>query len=93
MEQPEAIARTLGYGGRFHHDGRVKLGGLDNNSEAMTSIKNLMIAGCGTSYFAGLYGTVALRIACCSPISLLRYSFDRNARQRCFSLLASFTAS
>jgi len=27
MEQPEAVARTLGYGGRFGGDGAVRLGG------------------------------------------------------------------
>jgi len=65
MEQPEAIARTLGYGGRFHPDGRVKLGGLDNNRDTLLGINNLLLAGCGTSYFAGLYGVHLMQYLKC----------------------------
>jgi len=65
MEQPEAIARTLNYGGRLSDDGLVKLGGLQANSDLLLSVKNLVIAACGTSYFAGQYGTRLMRSLKC----------------------------
>lgn len=60
-EQPEAISRALGYGGRFDQQGQVKLGGLDNKKEEMLGIKHLVMAACGTSYFASMYGAKLLR--------------------------------
>ncbi len=61
LEQPEAIARTLNHGARILDDVRVKLGGLEQNAERLLSIKHLIIAACGTSYNAGLYGGLAMR--------------------------------
>lgn len=56
MEQPDAISKTLNYGGRFDDEQTVKLGGLDVNKTTLLKIQNLIITGCGTSYHAGLYG-------------------------------------
>lgn len=61
LEQPEAIARTLNHGARILNDTNVKLGGLEQNAERLLSIKHLVIAACGTSYHAGLYGGLAMR--------------------------------
>lgn len=61
MEQPEAISRTLGYGGRFDHAGNVKLGGMDDSRDRLLAIKHLLISGCGTSMFAGQYGAKLMR--------------------------------
>ena len=55
LEQPEAIARALSYGARMNGK-RVVLGGLDMNAETMSSIKNLIITGCGTSRHAAEFG-------------------------------------
>jgi len=56
LEQPEAVARSLNYGGRLMGgDNMVKLGGLDDYSK-IKSIDNLIIAACGTSHLAGKYG-------------------------------------
>lgn len=39
LEQPEAIARSLSYGARIDGDkNRVVLGGLDKNSEMLSSV-------------------------------------------------------
>ena len=54
-EQPEAIARALGFGGRLGSD-RILLGGLDGNFDRLSKIKHLMIAACGTSLHAAKYG-------------------------------------
>lgn len=61
MEQPDALIRVLNNGGRLPSETEVKLGGLDRNKDALLTIKHLVIAACGTSYHAGLYGALAMR--------------------------------
>ncbi len=61
MEQPEALQRTLNHGARLPSDLDVKLGGLDRNKDALLGIKHLVIAACGTSLHAGMYGALAMR--------------------------------
>ena len=53
-EQKESCQRAVSYGGRLLSDNRVKLGGLESNKENLKNIDNLILLGCGTSYFAGL---------------------------------------
>uniref|UniRef100_A0A0H5RK65 Glutamine--fructose-6-phosphate aminotransferase [isomerizing] n=1 Tax=Spongospora subterranea TaxID=70186 RepID=A0A0H5RK65_9EUKA len=60
-EQPEAISRALGYGGRINRGGIVKLGGLQANEESLSTINHLVIAACGTSLFASQYGAAVMR--------------------------------
>jgi len=55
VEQPEAIARALGFGGRMS-DERVYLGGLDKNEKLLSQIKLLVMSACGTSLNAAKYG-------------------------------------
>lgn len=55
VEQPEAIARALGFGGRLGAD-RIYLGGLDKNFEQLSKIKHITLAACGTSLNAARYG-------------------------------------
>jgi len=57
MEQPESLSRALNYGGRLLGEDSVKLGGLSSNQETIENIKHLVIAACGTSLFAGLFGS------------------------------------
>lgn len=61
MEQPDALLRTLNNGARLLNDFEVKLGGLDRNKEMLLGIRHLVIAACGTSYHAGLYGALGMR--------------------------------
>lgn len=61
MEQPQAVARTLNYGSRLDGNEGAKLGGLQENREKLLSIKHLVIAACGTSLFAGMYGSLLMR--------------------------------
>jgi len=56
MEQPIAISNSLNFGGRLLGDSNAKLGGLEENLHRMLSIENLVIAACGTSHFASIYG-------------------------------------
>jgi glutamine---fructose-6-phosphate transaminase (isomerizing) len=53
-EQKDSCQRAISYGGRLLSDNRVKLGGLESNKENLKNIDNLILLGCGTSYFAGL---------------------------------------
>lgn len=59
-EQPQALARALGFGGRLSND-RVHLGGLDRSKEKLSKISNLILAGCGTSLNASMYGAKLMR--------------------------------
>jgi hypothetical protein len=43
----------LNYGARLGNGEGVKLGGLDSHEEELINIENLMIAACGTSFYAG----------------------------------------
>lgn len=61
LEQPDAVRRTLNYGGRLKSDTQVKLGGLERHANELLSIQHLVIAACGTSYHAALYGALAMR--------------------------------
>ena len=60
LEQPEAIARALAFGGRLGET-QVFLGGLDRARETMQRIRHLLIVGCGTSLNASLYGAKLMR--------------------------------
>lgn len=54
VEQPEAIARALGFGGRMSDD-NVYLGGLDSNKKLLSQIKFMVLSACGTSLNAAKY--------------------------------------
>jgi glucosamine--fructose-6-phosphate aminotransferase (isomerizing) len=61
LEQPEAISRSLNYGGRFIDELTVKLGGLEEQKNVLKSIKHLIISACGTSLYAAHYGAGLMR--------------------------------
>ena len=63
LEQPDAVAKCLNYGGRLagREKGMVKLGGMDSNQEKLVEIDDLLIGACGTSYYASLYGQYLMR--------------------------------
>merc|ERR1712086_693822 len=53
MDEKERVALV--------HNGTIKLGGMEANEERLLEAKNLLIAACGTSHFAGLYGSRLMR--------------------------------
>lgn len=61
MGQPAAIDRSLNGGGRIDIDNRARLGGLESHINELLPIQNLVIAACGTSYHAGIYGAQLMR--------------------------------
>ena len=63
-EQPDIILNSINNGGRIKNQCEVKLGGLERNIESLKNIQNIIILGCGTSYFAGLYGMYYFKQLC-----------------------------
>jgi glucosamine--fructose-6-phosphate aminotransferase (isomerizing) len=60
MEQPQAIGRALGFGGRLSFD-TATLGGLDEQIDKLKNIDSISLVGCGSSYNAAMYGAKLLR--------------------------------
>ena len=54
FEQPEAIARALGFGGRLTAE-HVQLGGLEKMKDELARVKYLTLSACGTSLNAAKY--------------------------------------
>ena len=63
-EQPESALRAISMGGRLLSTDQVKLGGLEEHVDKLTNIDNLILLGCGTSYFAGQHGVYFLKDLC-----------------------------
>ena len=63
-QQPEVILNTINKGGRIRNEMEVKLGGLEQYSINLKMINNIILLGCGTSYFAGLYGMYYFKQLC-----------------------------
>ena len=61
MEQPVALSAALNHGGRQLDDARVKLGGLEAKRGMLQTIRHLVIAACGTSLYAGMFGAALMR--------------------------------
>ena len=63
-EQEYSCLHSLKLGSRLKDD-YVRLGGLDQHKDILKSLENIIILGCGTSYFAGLYGSHFFKQLCC----------------------------
>jgi len=63
-EQPNVVLNSINNGGRINGNSEVKLGGLEENKIVLKTINNLILLGCGTSYFAGLYGMYYFKQLC-----------------------------
>lgn len=55
-EQKEVVHRALNFGARLQPDGRIHLGGMDDNYERLSQCNDVILLGCGTSFHAGLVG-------------------------------------
>lgn len=55
-EQPDAVAKALNFGARLMGGkAMVKLGGLEQNEDKLILIDHLVVAACGTSFYASQY--------------------------------------
>jgi glucosamine--fructose-6-phosphate aminotransferase (isomerizing) len=64
FDQPNTILNSINNGGRIKNNSEVKLGGLEQHIYSLNNIKNLILLGCGTSYFSGLYGMYYFKNIC-----------------------------
>jgi glutamine---fructose-6-phosphate transaminase (isomerizing) len=62
-EQLYSSERAISLGGRLIQN-RIKLGGIENHKEILSTIDNLILLGCGTSYNAGQIGTYYFKELC-----------------------------
>jgi glucosamine--fructose-6-phosphate aminotransferase (isomerizing) len=63
-EQPNVVLNSINKGGRIKNQSEVKLGGLEQHIDSLLYINNIIILGCGTSYFASLYGMYFFKQIC-----------------------------
>ena len=80
FEIPEVIENTT-RGRLLIEKGKVKLGGLDNVFQQLTSVDRLMIVGCGSAYYAGQVGRYILEEYAGVPTEIelgSEYRYKRN---------------
>ena len=63
-DQSDVVLNSINKGGRIKNNFEVKLGGLEQHIDSLKNINNIIILGCGTSYFASLYGMYFLKQIC-----------------------------
>jgi glucosamine--fructose-6-phosphate aminotransferase (isomerizing) len=64
FDQPEVVLNAINKGGRIKNKSEVKLGGLEDNIDILKTVNNVIILGCGTSYYAALYGMYFFKQVC-----------------------------
>lgn len=62
--QPEIVLNAMNKGGRIKNEYDVKLGGLEQYLSSLKNVSNIILLGCGTSFFAGLYGMYFFKKMC-----------------------------
>lgn len=63
-EQPITVSNSINNGGRIKNEYEVQLGGLQQHYEKLSKVNNIIILGCGSSYYAGLFGKVFFKKLC-----------------------------
>ena len=63
-EQVDSSKRAISMGGRILNNYEVKLGGLNEKYNELKTAENLVILGCGTSYFAGMHALYFFKDLC-----------------------------
>ena len=58
FDQIESSKRAINNGGRLEGELQIKLGGLNEHREKLLGYKRICFLACGTSYHAGLFGSV-----------------------------------
>jgi glucosamine--fructose-6-phosphate aminotransferase (isomerizing) len=56
-EQPDSINAAINNGGRIESNVCVKLGGLDTYKSRLMELNHIILLGCGTSYYSGMWAT------------------------------------
>jgi len=63
-EQPRVVMTSINNGGRIKSNSEIKLGGLEKYADILKNTQNIILLGCGTSYFACLYGMYFFKKIC-----------------------------
>ena len=63
-EQIDSTLRAISLGGRILSDNSVKLGGLEGFKNELSKMDNILLLGCGTSFYACLLGEIYFRNLC-----------------------------
>lgn len=64
FEQIDSTNRALSFGGRLLSNNKVKLGGLESHIDEIKELNNLLILGCGTSYYSAIIGANYFKELC-----------------------------
>ena len=64
------VVRATTRGRMLIEEGAVKLGGLESVAERISSIKRLMIVGCGSAYYAGTIGRLMIEEYADLPVEI-----------------------
>jgi glucosamine--fructose-6-phosphate aminotransferase (isomerizing) len=65
-QQPEAILKVMGNGGRLSNSmDNTKLGGLEMYSDNISNIDNMVLIGCGSSLYSGMFGARIFKLLEC----------------------------
>jgi glucosamine--fructose-6-phosphate aminotransferase (isomerizing) len=92
LEQPESLYNVMR--GRVDQNGTIKLGGPNLSAQDIASIKQLLIIGCGTSYYSGLYARYKLEEMLGIPVSVehaseFRYRYGAYDTERTLAIFMS----
>ncbi|HEX8332325.1 MAG TPA: glutamine--fructose-6-phosphate transaminase (isomerizing), partial [Segetibacter sp.] len=68
-EQPETIYDCL-RGRLLHEHGKIVMSGVENNIEALTNAKRIVMVACGTSWHAGLLAEYMFEELCRIPVEV-----------------------
>jgi glucosamine--fructose-6-phosphate aminotransferase (isomerizing) len=63
-EQIDSSLRAISMGGRLLSTNKVKLGGLEKDTNILMNIDNIILLGCGTSLNACTYGSIVFKELC-----------------------------
>ena len=63
-EQSYSCMMATNTGGRFLNEYDVKLGGLHHKESSLIECSNIILLGCGTSFYAGLYASHVFKKLC-----------------------------
>ena len=83
-DQISASARAINNGGRLSGEIGIKLGGLEAHRDILLKYNKICFLGCGTSYHAGMYGSVyfnrfGIQTRVCDASEFYDYTFDKDS--------------
>ena len=91
-EQPEALNNVMR--GRVSSDGSIVLGGPNLTQADILNLKQILIIGCGSAYYAGYYGKYVLEKILNIPVSVehaseFRYRYGAFNKENCLAIFIS----